>query len=643
MLSLDDIARTVGKSKWAVSKKPFLEEYFVKEQSSGGRPRKFYSDDVLIRFGIKPANLSIPDPDVSESIKPVYINPEPRKRREDRGSNRLISDALEADIVQTIFNLYVGQARKFDVLRCVRDGVNICWSRIQSGLKKPMSPEEFAQALYKRLTRKDGRYVGAIHSQNWYKLWESQHSINRTNTLTPMNRWELMPLFVDAGVAGSGYGAGKLWVVDGTQADVWIDDNGKAQTKSYLMIADGLTGMPLFQALLEKGEKIEDVARMFDKAVQIHGRPEFGVVMDNGAAFSSSEIRNMVASWYAPGELESMATNGFRLQLFDGQIDPCIYPVARVPRFPVKANIERMFDEVNRYWSEEMPLSYVGSRDSRATSHELGSTPTRGVAERADCNVAFNGFVHWIYTTYINRYQPARLAWLAKNAWLEPRTINAWRYFGGCFELPEVAAIAGTNSIQLTKDCTPEYHTQIVAHNDYDFPAQSEWFTAFAVLKHHKVKAQLGYCSVRHEGEDYNLHCDGLDLSIHGKNITAVIDSERNKAYLFLEHDPKHADDRTPGKYDVYYIGEATNHVIDSLDALARKNEPAKLRREILKNLDDEVDRLAGRKVKIQNNVPNYKQLHAEAQYADYIEIEEKTADPELSETAESINDLLDF
>lgn len=643
MLSLDDIARTIGKSKMAVSKKPFLEEYFVKEQSSGGRPRKFYSDDVLIRFGIKPANLSIPDPDISEVVKPVYINPEPRKRREDRGASRLISDALEADIVQTIFNLYIGQARKYDVLRCVRDGVNICWSRIESGLKKSMSPEEFTQALYKRLTRKDGRYVGAIHSQNWYKLWEFQHSVNRTNTLTPMNRWEFMPLFIDAGIAGEGFGAGKLWVSDCTQADVWVDDNGKPRAKSYLAIYDLLTGMPLYMEILENGEKIDDIARMFDKAVKIHGRPELGVMMDNGAAYASAEIRNQIRSWYAPGELDKLANDSARRQIFGGQTEPYLYPFTNIPRYGAKSKIERFFDEVNRYWSEEMPLSFIGSRDSRATSHELGSNPNRGVAARADYNVAFNSFVHWVYTTYINRYQPNRLAWFTRTTKQEPRTINAWRYFGGRFELPEVAQVAGTNSMQLTKDCSPEYYTQIVAHNDYDFPAQSEWFTAFAMLKHHKVKAQLGYCSVRHEGEDYNLHCDGLDLSIHGKNITAVIDNERSKAYLFLEHDPKHADDRTPDKYDVYYIGEATNHVIDSLDALARKNEPAKLRREILKNLDDEVDRLAGRKVKIHNNVPNYKQLHAEAQYADYIEIEEKTADPELSETAESINDLLDF
>jgi len=637
MMTVEEISARVGIAPQNVRKRSFLDNYLLSKQSFGGRPRKFYRDEVLAEFGI----------DIKTAVTKIAASALPateekqlmRKRAENtsRGKSRLITEELESRIKSLALQYYLEQARRENKEICVEWACRDLWRQIEKELKGSKSLEQFAWYFYnKRVMRRSGSFVGYAHSEQWDMLWMEKHSKNKFNSSLPTNRWDNVALFRDAGLIGEGFGAGLLWVIDGTQFDAWLDENGKARSMNYLMIMDGITSMPLYSVFLDEGEKIEEVARALWQAVKIHGKPRYGIVLDNGSAFRSKEIQNLIRSWYSPSELEILSGDDFRKRLFDGQFEPFIYPLAGIPRYPFKAVLERIFEELSRFMSEELPLSFIGTRDSRAVSHELGSTPSRGVAARVTREKAFERFLVWIYTDFIYRKQP-KFDWL-KRAGIENNLLNVWQYLGGKYFANQ-------------RLCLPEDVENVIVPSDVNkfLPELSWYYAEYAMGERHKVKAYPGRFILTENKIQYNFTTTALDLSLVGQNIKVVLTNETDRrALIFKEHNPKRYDPRTPDKNSLAFIGIAENATIDTVEKMNKyKSETREIRKKLTAEIIRAGDEAAGKHVVVKNKIeaadkPKLLEADIDISDEDYDVPESLSDDLEQSDKLPSYDDLID-
>lgn len=625
LITAEDIALKVGVSRRAVLKKPFLNDYLAKEVSFGGRPKKMYYEKVLWeKFGIavpSGGQLAIEKIEIEPhriTAKGYEMEKSERKRAPNSsiGKNRVISEELEAKIKSLSLRNYLEQSRRDNVLRCVESAVRELWRFIEKETDKH-TVESFITYFYmKRVMRKSNHFVGYYHSEKWDLLWQEQHQKNKHNSSLPTNRWDYISLFEDAGYIGEGYGAGLIWSIDATQFDAWIDDNGEAKTMNYIAILDGVTAMPLYMDFLEKGETIEAAADILWRCVKLHGKPKFGVVLDNGRAFLSKEIKAMVSSWYTPRELDEMASNEFRKRIFGGQTEPCIYPIAKVPRYPIKAQHERWFEEFSRFMQQYLAASYIGTRDSRAVAHELGSNPTKAVKARLKKEVAFAGFLNWMVEEVFTRRQ-AKLSFLEKKG-LKANMVDLWRYYGGS---------VGDQKLLYPNDLGSVIET----HNPACvLPAHAEYYAKYATGTKHEVTAGLGGCVVTEKKQSYNFTSEYLGMSLVGKKVKIVIDGDTGEGIIMKEWQKNDPDPRTPDKYSLYFVGTAQDAFIRTVADLDKAKITTKIRNKIQKQVQESTKQLAG-KIEIRNKLNT-------SRYAELIEAEcevveaEKLTNNEFSE-----------
>lgn len=584
-LTIEEISDRLGISRQAVQKRAeLLARYEAKKASFGGRPRKYYSAEILREFGLKPDKIIMtPEPEQ----EPAVELRRKRARNSSIGKPRVISEELEAKLKSLALRLYLEQSRRDNIYRCVEAAVAELWRFIEKEAPHH-TPQSFALYFYMhRVMRKTNHFVGYAHAENWYLRWDEAHRKNKFNASLPTNRWDYLSLFEDAGLIGEGYGAGLIWSIDATQFNAWIDDDGKPRAMSFMMILDGVTAMPLYMEWLERGESIEDTARVLWNCVQIHGKPPLGIVFDNGAAFRSKEIQSLVRSWYTPAELYEMENNEFRKKMFWGQTTPCIYPIAKIPRYPIKAQHERWFEMFDRYCYEVLAGSYIGTRDSRAVEHELGSTPTKAVSMRYAKEVAFAGFLNWLYNQEIWHPQP-KLAHLRAKG-LENNLASLWRYYGGRIAKHHLALPEDTQKVV-------EPHQK-----RNELPSNAIYYAIYAMGIKHEVKANLGSVVVTEAGRTYNLQSEGLDLSLVGKKVKVVI--HENKGIIMKEWQPNDPDPRTPERDSLWFVGVAQDAFIRTVADLEKRRISTNIRKKLNKQVRETTRELIGGELVVRNKI----------------------------------------
>ena len=584
-LTVEEIADRLGVSRQAVARRAdVLARYEVRQVSFGGRPRKYYSVEVLREFGVNVNNIiMLPKAEESPEVEPKRK----RARNSSIGKPRVISEELEARLKSLALRLYLEQSRRDNIYRCVEAAVAELWRFIEKEAAHH-TPQSFSLYFYMhRVMRKTNHFVGWAHSENWYLRWDEAHRKNKFNATLPTNRWDYVSLFEDAGLIGRGRGAGLIWSVDATQFDAWIDDGGKPRAMSFIMVLDGVTAMPLYMDWLERGETIEDTARLLWRCVELHGKPPLGIVFDNGAAFRSKEIQAMVRSWYTPGELAELERNEFRKRMFWGQTSPCLYPIAKVPRYPIKAQHERWFEMFNRYCYEVLAGSYIGTRDSRAVEHELGSTPTKAVSMRYAKEVAFAGFLNWVYNEEVWHPQPKLNHLKAKG--LDNNLASLWQYYGGRI---------AKSKLELPED-TQKVVEPHQKHNE--LPGNAIYYALYAMGIKHEVKANLGSVVVRENGQTYNFHSEWLDMSLVGKRVKVVVSD--GKGIIMKEWQPNDPDPRTPEQDSLYFVGVAHDAFIRKVEDLDRRRITTSIRKKLQQEVKESTEELIGGKLEVRNKL----------------------------------------
>jgi len=529
--TIDDLAAITGRAKSTIVRKRGLDQFLL-----GIAPNPAGRGPYLKIFRKDAVHLWLPNYK-QQQIEEIRM---PRKKRNDRGFSRKLPGEIEVRLIANTFQKYMSQAQVANIRESALQAT-LEYCTINGAVDNFNTPHELAEFVYqKRIMRKDQYFVGYAHRGNWKLRHKRRYQKKQFNNLMPTNRWDYIALFTDAGLLRKGMGAAKMWVIDGSQFDAWVDINGKKTLFSYLQIFDGITGYPLLVQPIES-ESINAVSMAFAKCYEMFGVPEYGIVLDNSKTFRSAHIRSFLHNLFSDEALAGLNQRGswFR-KIFPGQEAPLIYNLPNIPKFPLKAAIERSFRQhKDKHVATAHALAYQGADRKEAVRLSLNNTASLSQKFAPKMQEAWDNFINWLYNDYVNRVQTSSLATFKKLTGKLPTIANAFEYYG-----------AGTNKVEFPEANKPQL---------FYYLSPKEF--------RHSVKARLGSAIVTHKNQSYNYHCTELTQEFYGRKI-AVVPDWRNPdtAYVYLEYDKKWQDDRTPEPGSVFFIGTAHNALINSLE-----------------------------------------------------------------------------
>jgi len=559
-ITADQIASLTGISLRGVNKRlTSLDNSCVKfanNPARTGRPLKLYSTkEALALWNLNPDIIKI-----EEQYEVI------RKNRNDKSKPRKLPIELEKTIVNRTRELYLTQGIKKYLYPSCKKACFEQW-QILEGIEGFDSWEKLAWYIYNdRIMRKDENYKGYYWTEKWETLWIRRHNVIEANNDLPYAMWDYIGLFNDVKAIGEGFGAGDLWVVDGTQFDSWVkDDHGNPVLITILAIMDGITGMPLLLHPINS-ENITEIGILLLKCLSIYGLPKYGIVLDNSRTFRSKAIQNLIRSFYTKEQLQIFENTPWLKKMFRGQQGPIYYPLPKMPQFPIKARIEQFFHQSLNYLAVYMPGSYQASRESKLLKYELGTIPIYQLQHAPELKTALDKFNYIIFKEYVNRYSTSEsLKSFAKITGQKPIINNAWRYYGG----------ESRKGTQIPKE------NQAFA---YYWLAPMEF--------HHIVKARSGHAIVIHDNTTYNYQCEQLNLDYKNEKV-CVIPNSANPRYSFIYKEIyKKRKDGTPELTDIELIGIGEDVIIHTESDLDKLYKIQKNREIQMKTLDDKLREL---------------------------------------------------
>ncbi len=435
LMTSEQIAGEVGISRANVIRKKGINEYFAgifPNPAGTGRPIKMYRPEALSLWGRS-------DEKIRETSKKLE-----RKGRNDKGGVRWTSPEKLQEAIKLVKQLYINNAQPNLKLACEQ-------------ASKMMQSESTYKSitgsrLHRRLQRngKDGDFRSEYFQENWELIRMKQlklhdHSLQSTGTLK-YNWWEILE---DSGVAGKGFGACSVIVIDDFKRDAWSIKDGKLEMPVGLAYIDGLTGYPLL-LLPARSITTESVAAGMVMVAYAYGLPENAVwVMENSKAMKNVNIEMLARSLYTKDELYDFENGKIEWikNVFAGQTGPVCRNLPYIPRHAFKARIERFFKIIkDEFDATRFPLNYQGGSRQEATQLTLASMPMAVGRETKDLPLGFytveyeeywEHLYKWLYSDCIMRQRPTMLkGWAtAKTKYHSERvspTINeCWNYYRG--------------------------------------------------------------------------------------------------------------------------------------------------------------------------------------------------------------------
>lgn len=539
LLTLTEIAEIVGVNKATVARRSRINDFFAGYANSGrGRSMKLYKPNALKLWGLNDYQV--------EKAREQKI----RKRRNDQGRARKLSPEIERALVQDIKNRYLQQANKKNEKRACYLVCREYWDSGQIDKERFHDDyEKFAWYIYNnRLKRVDNYWKGYSLVQKWDRLHEHEFNMPASNNRQITLRWNLIELFYSAGLIGRGFGAADLWIVDATELDTFTDRDKKAdydigKPLYYLTIQCGFTGYPLYvQPLRQKSETIKEVNEAFARAYLRWGVPRYGIVLDNSRTFRSPMVKNFLKSFYTKGELQNFKKifPEFyeNLRSVKKHKDyPLIYNLPNIPRFPMKASVERYFKlHKDEFAATEFPETFKGGNRREVTRRTVSNTPMLAIRSAPELVVVWNKMLDYLETDYLKepRYDAQALKSFSKISGELPTIGNAFEYFKN----------------DIRKEIPTENLPMI-------------YYYSVDPSDRHIVSARRGGAAVQHNNVNYNYQCPELDYTLEGRQICVIPDHNNpRRAYVFLYHIDKDYDSRVPEKDDVYYLGAAWDATI---------------------------------------------------------------------------------
>ncbi|MEI6091021.1 MAG: hypothetical protein WCR42_11250, partial [bacterium] len=230
LVNADYIAAKAGITAKSVYKKKGLDLYKVEQTipspTGKGRPVTLYKIEALSLYNVLPSKY-----ESSEMQKT-------RKKRTDEGRPRTISPELWEIGVPLIRNAYINNATGDCRLMCER----VCAHLHDIGHTQA-DPDKFYKAIMRKETARD--MYGVFHTENWKELHARNMHRSNTTLTSATPGYDRFSILMNAGLAGKGFGACRIIVIDDFKRDAWVNLDGTPTMPEGLAFIDGLTGFPL--------------------------------------------------------------------------------------------------------------------------------------------------------------------------------------------------------------------------------------------------------------------------------------------------------------------------------------------------------------------------------------------------------------
>lgn len=353
-LTAESIASLAAISVRAVHKRKDVKRYIMSYRSNGGRPQAIFHPNVLKLFGIE-----LEEKDFEAEPK--------RKPRNDVNLSRILDEEREEKLISQILDSYLSQANRKFIYNCTKHVCLKHWNLDFDYYSKIFNSWiKFADYIYKnRVSRTDRNYIGYAHRHpswevQWAAKWKKQ---DRALKRLPVNRYDWLSLAEDAGIAGQGFGAGTIWVIDDHRSDSFLYDDSRIGYKGSMLnglfMIDGLTGM--FLDYMPGEPTTANLVILLLRNILKLGLP-YAIVLENSKVMKNLKVDNIINSLYPDKILDDYSTDkgDWFHTFFPGAKAPLVRNIPNIPRFPFKARLERLFQEVKAHDGWNFPVTYQG-------------------------------------------------------------------------------------------------------------------------------------------------------------------------------------------------------------------------------------------------------------------------------------------
>jgi hypothetical protein len=480
-------------SERAIHKRKGIEAFLIGQDlnqgKSGGRPAKLYSAEAL-KLWMRPAEATT-----------EYATPKPkRKRRNDCTMPRKCTPEQWTKIVRRVQGLYLANAQQNLKLAC------------EEGVRQLREEGEvIGLNVYRRLFNKAKDehfhfYLSEFWRDNWRELHRAKwQKLNHRHDLGT-NGYDWPKFFERAGwasgptEAGPGYGAGRVWVIDGRSSDAWARTTDSRDPRTMklpnaLYIRDGLTGYPLWIEPIES-ESAEAIKTALLKCM-FYWRftPDIALALDGGIAMSSEETVQII-SHMLPSEAWQRAT-AFP-DFFGVRGSPILRNLPYRPNAAFKGRLERGNRQLkDEYDATRHARSFQGGNRSEAVQIRLSNQPTMS-GDTPLYDSYFDQMREWVYGDYVHRERPtsASMSLMVKRG-LPPTLEAAFLYYGG----------------KSQPDRLP--HDEHLAYILY-------WFTMGQKNRRGTATIKGNGVSCRIDGEPWPVACTGITFRHQGEKVCVV-------------------------------------------------------------------------------------------------------------------------
>lgn len=526
-LTATAIARIVGITERRVRARVGIDAYLIGHRATGGRMANVYRSEVLELFGRKAVN---PEEQAQEFD---------RKRRCDEGLPRNCTQLEWDGIIRVVRALYLQNAQTNLKLAC-EVGQRVAASK---GQRWPIGHAQ----VYRRLARKgmgrNRQYLSEYYREDWEAMRRSLlRKADVAKSVMPTMRYDMQSLMESMSVAGAGYGAGALWVLDARKGDSWTSE-GMAYA---IYIMDGLTGFPLWvEPIPSESETKADVARALLRCCWAwRMRPTVGIALDNGRAMSSKEVVGLMEHLLPRTAWE--VAEKFPELFHDGS--PIVRNLPNIPRAPWKAAIERSFRRLKDEHDATMhAMVYQGGTRAEATQLRLSQQlklPKQIVSQMG----YFGGLAQYLWGDYILRERPDKFPLFVQRG-MTPSIANVWQYYYD----PTASEMPDGESISYLL-----YHAM------------------WASKKVGFVRCELGSASATIDGQLWHLVSTKFGRGVAGRTVAIVPIPDTDEAVVMLVDDDKD---------DPHYLTTCPNFHVRRTDQLHLRKEAMRVQAELRTDL----------------------------------------------------------
>lgn len=522
-LTAEEIAQVIGITARAVQKRSGIAQYECGTASRGGRPSRLFRAEALQLWG-PPATTTARQLAAARQLASRH-----RQQRADWGLPRNCTFEQWGALVASVRGFYVASAQPNLKLACEHAAA----ADSRNGFQWPLS----AQQVYRRLSRKDlapdGLPISELLRDGWEDIRRSALRKKDIALEIATSRYCWPEIFENAGWAGHGFGALRVWCIDVRSADAWANNTqGKAILPLAIYIRCGLTQYPLWVEPIE-GETSTAIIRAVLKCMIAWRRsPDMAYVIDNGKAMIAERTLE-VLKHTLPYEAFERARE--YPEIFGANGSPILRNLPNIPRSPFKAALERSFKLIkDEYDATRHPHSYQGGNRSEAVQLRISSQPVYTYAPHVLQSVGkyFGGMAEWLYTDHVHRQRPAMFPTFTQ------RGIT-----------PSIAAVF------------EYYYDPLPAMPDGERLA---YILYWATERRAVVKAGLGYVDATINGRLWHCVSPALDHHLHGQKIAVLPIPDSDHAVLMLANDPSRP----------RYLATAPNAMFRSI-AQIREHGPA--------------------------------------------------------------------